>query len=447
MQSPRGHVARGETETDVSVESPDRLTERATVKSLLKHDVIRGYAELFLAVVGILYGTGFLTAFTFLERFGIRETGSELLKLKYIYVGILYFLFPVTVMLPALALGSLWSQSKKNERQKLPNILRGRAVRTPVRMSFVTILLFINMALVFYIFICFAPVTFMDKRPWVTAAVSVPTILGALLFRFLEVRRLRRRLVRVSLLKRPLLRFLDSSRTLRRRFRSREYTSRAPLKWWRKVGAGRTVLFLLIVALVDRPSLHGLWGDLKLMFWGDESSILVTIYGFDVGVPIGGFNYFLFVFLYVLIGQRVYKRMKEHASAARTKYVLAASGLCASLFIVSVLSFAIRVYPFIPALKGGGDYRRTAATIQLKAPGQHGLVVPESVVIIEETDASLFIALPREKPVKTQENIRAEGEWRSWKNLPAVLEIPRDQVAYVYYWPPGKKAADSAPRR
>jgi hypothetical protein len=183
------------------------------------------------------------------------------------------------------------------------------------------------------------------------------------------------------------------------------------------------------------------------MFWGDNSSILMTVNGFNIGVPIGGFNYFLFVFLYLLIGMRVYRRMKEHASAARTKYVLAAGGLCASLFIVSVLSFAIRVYPFIPALKGGGDYRRTAATMRLKVPGEHGLVVPESVVIIEETDASLFVALPAGTPVKNQEDIHAEGEWRSWRNLPTVLEIPRDQVAYVHYWPPGKKAAESTQGR
>jgi hypothetical protein len=260
MKSHTGHVARGEAETPVSIESSDRLTEAATVKSLYKHDIVRGYAELFLAVVGILYGTGFLTSFTFLERFGIRETGSEVLKLKYIYVGILYFLFPITVMLPAFALGSLWSRSKKTKRKKLPTILHGRAAPPVVRMSFVTILLFINMALAFYIFICFAPVTFTHNRPWVTAAVSVPTILGALLFRFLEARRLRRRLVKISFFKRPVLRFLDSSRILRRRFRSREFTSRAPLRWWGKFGAGRTVLFLLIVALVDRPALHGLWG-------------------------------------------------------------------------------------------------------------------------------------------------------------------------------------------
>ena len=47
---------------------------------------MRAFAELFLLVVGILYATGFLAAFTFLERFGVRESGTEFLKLKYIYV-------------------------------------------------------------------------------------------------------------------------------------------------------------------------------------------------------------------------------------------------------------------------------------------------------------------------------------------------------------------------
>jgi hypothetical protein len=411
------------------------IVEATKIENLHRQDVIRALAELFLALVGILYATGFLAAFTFLQRFGVREAGTDFLKLKYIYVGILYSLFPLTIMLPLFGLWGLWRQSKQSGRSSLKS--------TPI--SFVTILLLLNMAAVFYVFICFSPVTFLHTRPWVISSVSVPTIVGVLLFRFLEAQRLRRRLARWNFTKRPFLYVLKKTRETRRRLRSRELTQQWPwraLVWWRKLGGGRTVLFLAIVGLVDNPSMHGLWKDLRLMFWGD-SHYGIVIHRFKITAPIGGFNYYLFVLLYLVVAYRVLRRIRRHTGVARTRFLLAGGGLWLSLFIVSVLAFAIRVYPFIPAHKGGGDYRKTAATIVLK--DAHGLALPEAVVIIEETDAALFVAIPSETPIPKTENTVAEGKWRLWDDLPTVIEIPREAVAYMHYWPPGKKNTGGSP--
>lgn len=427
------------------------IIDKAALSMLRKHDFMRAFAELFLLIVGVLYATGFLTAFTFLQRFGVREAGTEFLKLKYIYVGILYFLFPATIMLPLGALWSLRRQSKRHTRditswkagkKSGAPIGRGRSALAPVPVSFATVLLLLNMALVFYVLICFAPVTLINDRPWVVAAVSVPTIIGVLLFRFFEAKRLRWRLSRAGILRRPLRWILRISRQQRRRFRSRELTKKwRVVIWWRRIGGGRTVLFLAMLALVDYPAVRPIWGDLKLMFWGDSQTVLWTYDGFRVTPPIGGFNYYLFVFLYCLVGQRVRKRIRQYDGEDRARYLVAGGGIWVSLFIISVLVFALRVYPFIPALKGGGDYRKTAASLVLKQEAGVEFVPPQSVVIIEETDSSLFLAIPIEPPIKNTENTVAEGQWRVWKDLPTVIEIPREHIAFMHYWPPGKERA------
>jgi hypothetical protein len=205
------------------------------------------------------------------------------------------------------------------------------------------------------------------------------------------------------------------------------------------------ILFLLIATIIDRPALRGLWADLNLMFWGDSDKVIWAIKKIRLTLPIGGFNYFLFVFLYFVVGERVLRRIGQHPSQIRTKYLAGGAGVFFSLFVVSILSFAIRVYPFVPALKGGGDYRKSAATLTLKTKREFHLTIPEKAIIIEETPASLFIALPEQAQTTIgQTSARPatkgprEGNWRLWKDLPRVLEIPREAVASVEYKPPGQ---------
>src|SRR2546423_7338796 len=113
-----GQLAPGGAQGDSEEHAAWDVVQATRVESLHRQDVIRACAELFLALVGILYATGFLVAFTFLQRFGVREAGTEFLKLKYIYIGLLYFLFPLTVMVPFFALWGLWIQTKQDWAQK-----------------------------------------------------------------------------------------------------------------------------------------------------------------------------------------------------------------------------------------------------------------------------------------------------------------------------------------
>jgi len=45
---------------------------------------------------------GFICVYTFLERLGIREMGGDFLKGKYIHVGILFLLFPLSILCPVV---------------------------------------------------------------------------------------------------------------------------------------------------------------------------------------------------------------------------------------------------------------------------------------------------------------------------------------------------------
>jgi hypothetical protein len=47
-----------------------------------------------LAATGVIYAAGFLIVLTFLDRFGLRETGSDFWKARYIHIGIQALVFP-----------------------------------------------------------------------------------------------------------------------------------------------------------------------------------------------------------------------------------------------------------------------------------------------------------------------------------------------------------------
>jgi len=51
-------------------------------------------AKISVLVLGIAYASGFLVVITFLDQYGIRETGTEFFRLKYIYIGLFSLVFP-----------------------------------------------------------------------------------------------------------------------------------------------------------------------------------------------------------------------------------------------------------------------------------------------------------------------------------------------------------------
>src|ERR1700682_6403139 len=120
-----------------------RVEQRETP---IDREALGGAAQWFLVVAGLVYGIGFLIVFTFLDRFGIRVEGTDLFKTRYIYVGLLFLLFPAFVGLPVVALVYLRGLLKKSQSTKQSDF----QVYVPA------VVLVLNMLLVFGVFVAFA---------------------------------------------------------------------------------------------------------------------------------------------------------------------------------------------------------------------------------------------------------------------------------------------------
>ena len=64
----------------------------------------------------LIYASGFIVVYTFLERWGIRETGDQLLRVKYFHVGFLCLLFPLLWFIPMWAIGSMLKARRKAKK-------------------------------------------------------------------------------------------------------------------------------------------------------------------------------------------------------------------------------------------------------------------------------------------------------------------------------------------
>ena len=83
------------------------LTENPSPDTGLKWASLEKIPVLFATLTGLTFVTGFIVEITFLDRFGLRETGVEFFKAKYLHVGILLLLFSCFVALPCYAIAYL----------------------------------------------------------------------------------------------------------------------------------------------------------------------------------------------------------------------------------------------------------------------------------------------------------------------------------------------------
>lgn len=126
----------------------------------------RTVSELFAIVAAATYGSGFLVMAAFLDGFGIAAPGLEFLRIKYIQVGILFFLFPAGVIVPTFLYFSLRLQE------------HGALQLHPVRLI-TPIFILSNALLISYVFATFANPSYFYKHEWPIAALYVWTLFGA----------------------------------------------------------------------------------------------------------------------------------------------------------------------------------------------------------------------------------------------------------------------------
>jgi len=369
------------------------------------HDSVERVAHWFIAIAGVVYGTGFVTVFTFLNRFGVTEEGSEVFKAKYIFVGVLHLLLPVIIGVPVAVLfhirggGSQQSQAQQTEQSQVQ-----QAERPHFYLS--SILIIANLLFVFYVYVLFAPPGFLERREFV-----VPLLF---LWTFILLRIVRRYDKTIEKFLDVLAIALHPPET--EKWKQKKIDDiRSFLRW---------VLCVVFMLPAGYISLRGIFRFLGKILWNG-----------------GGSGAYVLLLLVGLMGWLVLVTINQMQTMPKWRRLAVGTivaCLVGALYYFSVLIFAIRVYPYIPAVRGGGDYSESPKVLLhfkkdnlaslppgILASGGDGLTSEERV-ILEITSSSILAVDPREA-----------GGPKCWRgpNRPKIriTEIRRDDVESIAY--------------
>lgn len=302
------------------------------------------------AIAGIIYGTGFLIEYTFLESMGINDP-VEGFKAKYVYVGLLCLQFPVSVCLLFVGYFRINRATGNSHSQEPPR--NTRAYRSALCLTF---LLLFN----FYLLTTFArPGTFQDNRLEITTVFMLYLVM-------LAIRCLEDKIHRAAKkLKIPL-----------------EIYERNLGEWARGI--------LLLVALVLTIVIYRtLWPVLLEMF-------------VDAGYLYLGFILIIGMIIWWIDSNISAFRKAGHFGAL----LLSMGSLLLAFTYLSIIVFANRLYPYIPVDRGGGDYT-TQLTSILTFDTRLSSSLPKEiidvgktklqsypVIILHESSNTLFLDLP-----------------------------------------------------
>jgi hypothetical protein len=208
----------------------------------------------------------------------------------------------------------------------------------------------------------------------------------------------------------------------------------------------------------------------------------------------------LMALLLYLIG-RVEERARELQEDPISQIAVWIPGMCllATTYFLSVLAFANGVFPYIPSVKGGGDYELTPIVLvrfkqatdepskdanqnkavtegmklrssippELSATAGEDPLCSRPVKIIEQTEKTIYVADPyvdpdaqratvhsalSESKAPRKADTKEEDYSKKWgkhgtENRPRIFEISQDSVACIIHYPlevwkkPGKKKA------
>jgi len=320
--------------------------------------------QFILVSSGIIYAAGFLTILAFLDRFGIREAGSELWKARYIHIGILCVSFPAIVNGTILSLTHLIFHGRHDAARMWQRLL-------PIG------LLVINMELLCFILIMLTRksvdgtmIVGLTPIEWIIGLtlIGIPTILA--LGRLLE------KLVKNA--------SADTSADL-------PHTLTVSLRW----------ILVLVVAGFD------FW-----YFYEFKSNL-------DATSPWLALVYIGFCLLLgvVISTVSIYNKRLKTEGRRRAVLILVASIIGPFCYLI-ILTFSFGVYQYIPATRGGGDYTVSPKVVFLLKDGHRPeggerkyfaddqALVTKPLIIIEETSWALYTADPDEA-----------GGPSNWKNI------------------------------
>jgi hypothetical protein len=345
-----------------------------------KLDVWGRIPHWFIPTVGLIYATGFLINITFLDRFGLRESSGEFFKVKYLHAGILFWLLPTIVLAPIYGFYLVWRFGKDaiNKDQPIFKVYVPSAV------------LVTNLLFVFYVFAVFTPPGTATRREFVIPAMFIFTVVGIIATRFGTGKLIEKGLAQ---------NFGEKLNVI-----------------------ARWILCVGVVIGLDWYALDGFLRTLWDIFWD------------------GGIYFFLFLLTAAFMIERVRVRGNQYADV-RMKLTLQVLGGCLIIaaYYLSVLAFTIRIYPYIPVTKGGGDYVGAPNVILCFQGNNEKLAVPALIgsntsndcipskefQIIEESATSIFVADPNDAG--------GPKSWRVGPAKPIVYEVRRDKVGSITF--------------
>jgi len=344
------------------------------------HESIEVLAKMAVALLGLSYVCGFIVLYTFFRRFGIVDSSTELLRIRYAYSGILCLAFPLFLLAPAGA--HAWMIRAQHHVEK-PVPESDESVGQS-RLSHFIQLLCVGGCL--YWFVLFEPHGAFQRR-------LLPLTL-LLIFTVLPPSISAKHLGFAATKEHDLIRWLFAVASL-----------------------GFTI--------------WAIWGD-----FGHIRTVLVR-----------GRAYFLLVIIllpYFIHSTSV--RVRYWFEGQRTGVLVARSAMALTLSLLSTLAFAYRVFPSIPADKGGGNFDQSRVA-RLCIGSFDQTAVPAElfsdsdmprcsvpVAIIDSTDSFAWVSRMDDWGGAVDDGQRCAPEiWSEGQFYPRIFEINRTKVSHIEY--------------
>jgi hypothetical protein len=344
---------------------------------------IDGCLKLVGAFVGLSYATGFVVVFSYLGSFGITDFGGELLRLKYVYIGVLCVAFPLFICLPLVLMArDLWPRGFFDDVDKSAFARELERNKRDALNSLPAVLVVINLISVAY------------------------TVIG-----LSEPDQFRSRDVRIMVLASASMLSLLFVKKLAHRYPKWKYVGRAAV--------------FCIAACFDFYALRGI----------QALSIFTT----------GAYVYVILMAIAVWRAVRTDSKYRYEMHLRSPTIFCVQVAIALTLYIAGCLSYAFSVYPHISADWGGGDYMLESPSVfcltgvvvpaelmQPKLdPAQPNKSCTVPVKIVHETDKLIYVLLSSELDSKVKQSKSRPPFWLDWDSLPTTYGIESRSIASI----------------
>jgi len=337
-----------------------------------------------LVAIGIIYAAGFLVVLAFLDRYGIRESGSDFWKARYIQIGILCLAFPIIVNGTILSLVHLIFHGKYDKPTMWQRL-------TPIG------ILVVNLEIVCFILIMITnkndsgEIAGLTPLQWILSVTLLGTSIVLLIERIIE-----------------------------------KATSQKPQGSTEISHITQTFAVTARWALVVAVACLDVWFflDFKDIVSGVQPSLALAYIGFSILLGV------------IISTVSIYERRQTNEGRRRAIIVFSLAAIGPFLYVV-VLSFSYGVFQNIPATRGGGDYTdspKVVLTFKNKPDlsdkdaryfDTHSPNVTIPLILIEETSWGFYLADPAE--------VGGPSEWKSIGGLkPEIFIVNKSEITKLH---------------